>query len=76
MKLQVIGSNQTLVQIHNQEYFFSYDTCVAGRDDSGDYWKVDHKYSNTTSRHVNSYLNGQTPELVSVSDVELVMNHL
>ena len=55
------------------EYFFSYETCVAGRDHDDGYWKVDHKYSNTTSRHVNRYLDGVTPKLVSEADAELAI---
>ena len=58
MRLQTLGNNQTLVHVGGQEYFFSYNTCVAGRDDCGEFWKVDYRISNTTTRHINSYLDG------------------
>ena len=76
MRLETLGPNQTLVHIGGQEYFFSYNTCVAGRDDDNKFWKVDHQYSNTTSRHINKYLDGVTPEMVTVSDVQLAMDCL
>ena len=74
MRLQVIGSNQTLVYCVGQEYFFSYNTCVAGKDDQGNYWKTDKKYSNTTSRHVKAYLNGADPVLVTESEAQLALD--
>ena len=73
MRLEVLGSNMTVVHIEGNEYFFSYDTCVAGWDKEDGPWKVDHKYSNTTSRHVNKYFNGVEPTLVSKDDAELAL---
>ena len=34
LNLKQLGSNQTLVEIGDREFFFSYETCVAYRDSS------------------------------------------
>ena len=75
MRLENLGSNKTLVHIEGHEYFFSYNTCVAGHD-GNQVWKVRQKYSRTTSKHVNQYLNGREPYLVDESDVQLAMDCL
>ena len=74
MRLQTLGNNQTLVHVGGQEYFFSYNTCVAGRDDCGEFWKVDYRISNTTTRHINSYLDGADAVPVSYDDVTLALD--
>ena len=73
MRLRTLGTNQTLIHIDGNEYFFSYNTCVAGRDENG-YWKVDKFYSRTTSKHINQYLDGVTPTLVSENDITLALD--
>ena len=74
MKLTNLGSNKTLITMDNQEYFFSYSTCVAGFCPDNGYWKVDKFYSVTTSKHVNSYLNGNEPTLVETVDVDIALS--
>ena len=75
MKLNTLGNNKTLITMDNgDEYFFSYSTCVAGFDVETGYWKVDKFYSRTTSKHVNSYLDGHTPELVETVDVDIALS--
>ena len=76
MRLENLGANKTLVHIEGHEYFFSYNTCVAGMQEDGQVWKVGKKYSRTTSKHVNQYLNGREPYLVDESDVQLAMDCL
>jgi len=65
MKLKPMGPNKTLlITGEGNEYFFSYETLVAGYDpDSIDdpesengYWFVGEAYSATTTRHIKSYL--------------------
>ena len=63
MNLKNIGSNMTLLTTSSgDEYFFSYETLVAGyiRDDIDEncngYWYVSESYSSTTTRHINKYL--------------------
>ena len=75
MKLNTLGANKTIITMDNgDEFFFSYNTCVAGYDVGAGYWKVDKIYSVTTSKHVNSYLNGNTPELVETVDVDIALS--
>ncbi len=63
MKLKPMGPNKTLlITDQGNEYFFSYETLVAGyinedRDEKcNGYWYVGESYSNTTTRHIKSYL--------------------
>ena len=63
MRLQQLGANQTLITGNSgREYFFSYNTLVAGYDpealspEENGYWYVSEKYSNTTTRHIKAYL--------------------
>ena len=59
MKVKQLGPNQTLVVLDDtREIFFSYETPVAGRNAYGDYYRTQTKYSPTTSRHINKYLDG------------------
>ena len=75
MKINPIGSNQTLVTMENGvEILFSYQTAVAGFVSGIGYIRTNEKYSTTTSKHINAYCgkgNGVpvTPaELVSLSN--------
>ena len=63
MYLKNIGSNMTLLTTASgDEYFFSYETLVAGFDRTSisptenGYWYVSESYSSTTTRHINKYL--------------------
>jgi len=66
MKLKKIGSNQTELFNNGLVILFSYETPVAALLPSGRYIKTGTKYSTTTTRHVNSWLQGV------FSDVEIV----
>ena len=60
MKLTQLGSNQTLLLMPDgEEFFFSYETCVAGYTPGEGYFKTSTKYSRTTSKHINKYLGGK-----------------
>ena len=68
MQLQQLGSNQTLLTVEGSQYFFSYETLVAGYDAAeGTYWFVSEKYSTTTTRHINAYLGDNKPYALGVS---------
>ena len=56
MKLRPIGSNQTEVEIGKYTILFSYQTPVAYHKVGSGYFYTGHKYSPTTSRHVNKWL--------------------
>lgn len=57
MKLLPQGKNQTVLRMGNDEIFFSYQTPVAALLD-GHYYRTSEKHSQTTSRHINKYLDG------------------
>lgn len=62
MKLNCIGSNQNEVTLGNGTVvFFSYSTPVAARIGGGAF-RTDKKWSRTTSKHINHWLNGATVE--------------
>ena len=61
MELKVIAANQTEVSFPTGlVVFFSYDTPVAARTVGGDYIRTSTKWSQTTSRHINKWLDGIT----------------
>jgi len=74
MKLTQLGSNQTMLLMPDgQEFFFSYDTCVAGYTPGEGYFKTSTKFSRTTSKHINQYLEGVNATIVEQSDIEAAM---
>lgn len=59
MKLKPLASNMTQLTIGNADVLFSYQTPVAARiieADGAHYYKTSHKWSVTTSRHINKFL--------------------
>lgn len=61
MKLITLGSNQTLVTIGDNEFYFSYNTCVAVHNKEGNF-RIQSP-SRTTTRHMRQ---------MGVSDFSLV----
>ncbi len=63
MKVRNIGNNQTEISIgNNKTVLVSYQTVVAACID-GMYYKTGKKWSTTTSRHINNWLNGVNAEI-------------
>jgi len=61
MKINNFASNQTEVCFNDGlVVLFSYKTPVAALLPSGRYVKTDHKWSVTTSKHINKWLQGVT----------------
>jgi len=58
MKLKVIGSNMTELNINGVSVLFSYSTPVAGSDEKGAF-RTNKHYSATTTKHINKYLGGR-----------------
>ena len=74
MKLKQLGSNQTLlVMPQGEEFFFSYETCVAGFTPGEGYFKTSNKFSRTTSKHINQYLEGVTAKEVLQDVIEMAL---
>lgn len=64
LKLNPIGANQTTIETEDLTVLFSYKTpvaCVKRSDKSGkfEFFKTNKKWSKTTSRHINRWLDGQ-----------------
>ena len=58
MKIIKYGSNHVVIELTKDlEVLFSYSTLVAGINKEG-YFKTTTKWSVTTSRHINQYLEG------------------
>ena len=59
MQLKRIAANQTEIVLNNgTTIFFSYDTPVAAQLPDYEYVRTSTKWSVTTSKHINKWLNG------------------
>ena len=71
MHIKPIGANQTEVTLANGSIvLFSYETPVACySNDDGKYYKTNMKWSKTTSKHINAWLEGVIAASVSQSEL-------
>ena len=58
MKLYQKGSNQTELDLGFAQVFFSYETPVAARLTDGSLVRTAERYSVTTTKHINKWLQG------------------
>jgi hypothetical protein len=58
MKLKQLGSNMTELDMGFAQVFFSYETPVAARITDGTLLRTEERYSVTTTKHINKWLNG------------------
>lgn len=59
MVINSVGPNQTVLTLNsNIQVFFSYRTAVAAYVSGVGFFRTNERYSVTTSRHINKYLNG------------------
>lgn len=58
MELYPRGANCNEVVLGNRSVLFSYKTPVAVHIEGVGYFKTEKKWSRTTSRHINAFLNG------------------
>ena len=77
MRINNVGSNMAeLVHTSGVVVLFSYSTPVAALLPSGQYVKTDRKYSVTTTKHINKWLQGrpavEVPQSVINDLVEVV----
>jgi len=74
MKINNVGSNMTELSTNSGAVIlFSYSTPVAAMLPSGQYVKTDKKYSATTTRHVNKWLQGVSAN-VETRTAEFISN--
>lgn len=65
IKLKNIGSNMTVLTRDDSCILFSYETPVAVLDHRrNEYLKTDVKYSMTTTKHINKWINGANVKVV------------
>ena len=66
MQLKPLGNNQTQIETKNGVILFSYETPVAAiLHDNGlnpKAYRTSSKFSNTTTKHINKWLNGRDAE--------------
>ena len=62
MKVKIVAPNQTELITDNMIVFFSYNTPVAA-DILGHYYRTSKKWSVTTSKHINQWLDGVKAEV-------------
>ena len=58
MKLKQLGSNMTELDMGEVQVFFSYETPVAARLTDGSLVRTEERYSVTTTKHINKWLQG------------------
>ena len=61
MRIKPNGANQTVLETGKADVLFSYQTPVAC-EYNGQYYRTATKYSNTTTRHINTWLCGINAE--------------
>lgn len=61
MKLIPLGNNMTEVIVGNRSVLFSYSIPVALHVEGMGYIVTEKKWSATTTRHINKFLNGDKP---------------
>ena len=59
MKIKSLGANQTEVETNIGTIFVSYETPVAICMNDGTYYRTEYKWSVTTTRHINKWLDGR-----------------
>jgi hypothetical protein len=63
MNIKQLGSNQTELEIKGARVLFSYSTPVAC-ESVGKRYRTNKKWSQTTTRHINAWLEGAKAEAV------------
>ena len=58
MKVKNVGSNMTELVTDGCTVLFSYETPVAAYTPTQGYVRTAHKWSQTTTRHINKWLDG------------------
>ena len=77
MKLNPIGSNQNEVILDKCSILFSYKTPVAYIDNkTGQAYQTSKKWSRTTSKHINKWLDGQQSGLVDQSVLDSILDKI
>lgn len=81
MDLKPIKANMTEINVGTKSVLFSYKTPVAYFDYSngagnGVYYKTNKFWSRTTSRHINSWLNGNQAKEIEQSALDNLLSEV
>ena len=74
LSIRPLGNNQTVLTVGLNEIFFSYQTPVAGFVSGEGYFATSEKFSKTTTRHINSYLDGAEAKEMEQSQIETLLD--
>jgi hypothetical protein len=73
-KLKSLGANKTQVELNDGTIvFFSYETPVAAQLAQGGFVRTETKYSRTTSKHINQWLDGAKAETVPQATIDALL---
>ena len=72
MKLTPLKSNMTEITTKSKRILFSYQTPVAYQEltDVGDYYRTDCRWSQTTTRHINQWLGGNSAKFKTQAEFD------
>ena len=75
MKVKNVGSNMTELQLDDVHVLFSYETPVAACIMGKGFVRTEQWYSQTTTRHINKWLNGAIAPEVPQEAIDALINH-
>lgn len=75
MKIKPVGSNMTELQLDDVHVLFSYETPVAACIMGEGFVRTEQWYSQTTTRHINKWLDGVDAPEVSQAYIDALINH-
>jgi hypothetical protein len=70
MRLRNIGPNQTEINTGDRSVLYSYSTPVVVQVHGVGYFRTATRHSVTTSRHINSYLDGRNATTVTQDQID------
>ena len=73
MKIKQIASNTTELDLGFTQVFFSYETPVAARLTDGSLVRTEERYSVTTTKHINKWLDGCEALTVSQDRIDCLL---
>jgi len=75
MKIKPVGSNMTELQLDDVHVLFSYETPVAACVFGKGFVRTEQWYSQTTTRHINKWLDGVDAPEVPQAAIDALINH-
>ena len=75
MLLKPLGPNMTQLVYGSNVILFSYETPVAAFTEHSKYVRTNKKYSATTTKHINKWLNGAKAELVEQETIQAMFSY-